>query len=230
MTTEPDSTSSTPPAPSARAWWKPRLPRPAVAFAGPMTGARLAAYVGLALWTLVGLAAAAVVVAGLANWSGTPIRDSWPWEVYKALAQLVVAALGVGFAYAFPLRLAAQRTYSELREQTIAFGTAMAQLARGSVDHAGLDHQGLKGLELSARLKSLGAAQSLLDAIDEAVRAATQRNDDLQEALHEEPNLYQVVERSEHQRSLLARLADNTECAIEAAARLAALAAETPPP
>lgn len=195
-----------------------------------MSGARLRALVGLALWTLSLLAIVAVAVAIVAACAGVAVRDSWVWETYKTLAQLVVAALGVGFAYAFPLRLQAQKAYSELRAAVIELATDMESSARGTLDPGRVATLTVRSIEVRARLAALGAAEALVTAVCDVTTAVSMQSETQKHVLSEEPNLWRILNRSPRHSQLLEQVSRARGRSLATAATLAQLAAETPAP
>lgn len=146
-------------------FWSLAVPEVELAFDGPMTGRRLAALVHVAIWTLAALGGVAVGIASHTQASG------WGWELYKALAQLVVAALGVGFAYTFPARMQAQRDYAELQKDLIALAEEMRCLTEQELSEGALVGPLIRAEERRQRLVASGATSPLIDSIEAASRA-----------------------------------------------------------
>lgn len=230
MTTKPDSSSNAQTSPAARVWWRPRPPRLREAFTGPMTGARLNALVGLALWTLFGLALAAVVVSTFAACARVAVRDSWAWEVYKALAQLVVAALGVGFAYTFPTRLQAQSSYAAAREAALDLSESIRSFAAVRPQEGELDRLETIGSEVASRLVRLGATDSVVSAVRAAVADARGYAIAWHEGLAEDPTAL-LHESSSIQSDEVRQRIEQARTVVNLRAfLLAQVAATTPPP
>ncbi|MBL9085550.1 MAG: hypothetical protein JNM10_00265 [Planctomycetia bacterium] len=228
-TPEQPATPVAPMAPS-RTWWVPSAPQPEAAFSGPMSGARLRAIVGFALWTLALLAVVAVVVAAVARGSGIAVRDSWAWEVYKTLAQLIVAALGVGFAYAFPLRLQAQKVYGEARAETLQLAEDLDSLAKNSNDAASMRRLNVRAIELRARFAALAADAAVIAALEMAMSDASRAVLTRMDAESSNPNLYRILNPTAPQLELIKTIGRASEQATKSALRLAKVAASAPPP